>query len=427
MNSSSTHKRPWAYYSLMLVAGCALVVGWGGRLYNLRFPPLLMWDEIYFPVFARNYLYGVPFFDLHPPLGKFILAGSIAILGDTPLGWRLMPALFGCTLVGLGAALGWYYFRDRVGALLLAAFIASETILIAYSRAGLLDGILIFFILATMLAAVRAERKNQVIWSARLLGLTISIKWAAFGVAVPVGYVLWRKGMFRHFLPGLYVSAVIYVLIVLAGQVVNGTGGGMVFGDANAWVKVWEWHLQALNNISNAVYTSDTSSWWSWPLMLRPILFYYYMNPAGEELTVWAIGNPVIWWSSTLAVVVGLLELARRAILRKPLVDHPLVPILLGYVVLLLPWVPTSRVPYLYNYLPSYAFALLALVYWLCRLWRLRPWGPWAVVAFAACAVATALYFLPMVTGLPISHESLRQRVWLETWDRIQFNFQRSS
>ena len=407
---------------MMLVAGCALVVGLWARLYNLGFPPYLMWDEIYAPVFARDYLQGIPFFDLHPPLGKFILAVSIALFGDSPLGWRLMPALFGCTLVGLGAALGWYYFRDRMGALLLAAFIASETFLIAYSRAGLLDGILIFFVLATMLVALRTERKNQVVWPAVLLGLSISIKWAAVGVVVPVGYILWRKGLFRPFLASLYVSAVIYVLIVLAGQIVNGTGAGQVFSDGNAWVKVWEWHLQAARNLINPASGSEASYWWSWPLMLRPILFFHGTNSAGEDLTVWAVGNPVLWWSSTLAVVVGLLELARHAILRKPLVDHPLVPILLGYVVLLLPWVPSTRVPYLYNYLPSYAFALLALVYWLCRLWRLRPWGPWAVVAFATCAVATALYFLPTVTALPMSHENLRQHVWLETWDHVQFN-----
>jgi dolichyl-phosphate-mannose--protein O-mannosyl transferase len=71
-----------------------------------------------------------------------------------------MPALFGCALLGLGAVVGWCYTKERVGALLLAALVASETILVVYSRTGLLDGILLFFVLATLLTALRAERRG---------------------------------------------------------------------------------------------------------------------------------------------------------------------------------------------------------------------------------------------------------------------------
>ena len=68
---------------------------------------------------------------------------------------------------------------------------------------------------------------------------------------------------------------------------------------------------------------------------------------------------------------------------------------------------------FLYRCLPFYAFGLLTLVYWLCRLWKHRPW---MVVAFAACVLVTALYFLPMTMGSPMSPESLRRRAWLESW-----------
>jgi len=69
-----------------------------------------------------------------------------------------------------------------------------------------------------------------------------------------------------------------------------------------------------------------------------------------------------------------------------------------------------------------YPFAILALVFWLCRLWRYRPWGAWAVVAFAACTLVLALYFLPVTAALPVSHETLRQHIWFGSWDRIQFD-----
>jgi dolichyl-phosphate-mannose--protein O-mannosyl transferase len=156
--------------------------------------------------------------------------------------------------------------------------------------------------------------------------------------------------------------------------------------------------------------------------MTRPILLFYQEYRAGKVAAVLAVGNPLVWWPSTLAVVAGAFELWLRFVTGRPILDHPLVPIVLGYVSLMLPWIPGTRIPYIYNYLPIYPFAILALVYWLCRLWRYRSLGAWTVVAFAACAVAAALYFLPITTALPTSHEGLRQHVWLGSWDHVQFD-----
>ena len=407
-------RRSWAYYVLGLVTVCAVLAGLWGRVRDLGFPPKRIFDEIYFPVFASKYLEGVRFFDLHPPLGKFIIAASIAVFGDEPLGWRLMPAVFGCAMIGLGAVLGWYLTKSRVGALLLAAFIAGETMLITYSRTGLMDGILVFFTLATLLAALMARRSSQVIWPVVLLGLTISIKWAALMVIVPVAYLLWRKGLLKSFIVNLWISVVIYVAIVFSERLIL-TGGA----PWRAWQDVLGWHVKAAGKITAAVPNPYASPWWSWPLMLRPIRIFYAATPAGEVRTLSLIGNPLLWWSSTLAVIAGLLDLGRRKFLRKePIADNPLVVALLGYVALLLPWIPGTRIPYIYNYLPSYAFALLALVCLLVSLWGRRPWGPWVVVAFAACALAITLYFLPLVSAIPISPEAYQQRLWIDTWFR---------
>ncbi|MCA1848202.1 MAG: phospholipid carrier-dependent glycosyltransferase, partial [Actinobacteria bacterium] len=258
MKSFLTRDGSWAYRSVLLMTVFMLVVGVWGRVYQLGFPASRIWDEIYFPVMARKYLHGVYFFDLHPPLGKFIMAISIAALGDTSVAWRLMPALFGLAMLPLGAVLGWYYFRERVAALLLAAFIAGETFLVAYSRVGIMDGILLFFMLATLLAALLVERRAQVLWVAVLLGLSISVKWAVFMVAVPVGYILWRKGLFRPFLASLWVSAIIYVAIVYVGQLVNVSANPW-----EAWQGVWTWHIEAADKITAAIPNIWGSPWWS--------------------------------------------------------------------------------------------------------------------------------------------------------------------
>ncbi len=403
------YERSWPYYFMIAVAVYALAVGLWARLYNLSFPPKEIFDELLYRQWAIDYLQGVPVADVHPPLGKFILAAGIALLGDTPLGWRLMPALFGCALVGLGAVLGQQYLKERLGALLLASFIASETIFITYSRLGLLDGLLLVFVLATVLAAYLAERKGQVVWVAIMLGLALSIKWTIIGVIVPVSYILWCKRLLKPFLASLGISLAIYLMFVFAGQVLNGVEVGEL------WPRVWQWHRETYAFHAQLGNTHPFHSTpLSWPLMLKPMTIFNETDAAGSVYIISAIGNPVLWWSSTLAIVYALYEVAFRRIARdEPVADHPLVPVLLGYGAVLLPWAMGDRDSFIYHYFPAYLFALLALVYGLRRLWKYQPW---MVVVFTACVVTTGLFYLPMVMALPMSPVRLHQHLWLESW-----------
>ena len=411
MRSLLSHDRSWAYRSMLLVTVSAVVIGVWARLYHLGFPARILWDEKYFPVMANKYLQGEYQFDLHPPLGKFIIAVGISLFGNDPIGWRIMPLLFGLALLPLVGALGWYCLKERVGALLLVTFFSVETIFIVNSRVGVMDIFLVFLVLATFLVALRAERSGQVILCSILLGLAIATKWAAFPMAVPVGYVLWRKGLFRPFVGGLWISAIVYVAVVYVGALISVTANPV-----GAWLWVWDWHLKAANKISAVIPHGWGSPWWSWPIMLRPIRFFYGVDGDGLLQVVMAIGNPLIWWSGTLAVLAGIFDITRKAIAKKLSADDPIIPIILGYVFLLLPWVPGTRIPYLYNYLPIYPFALLALAYWLCTLWNRRPWGSWVVVAFAISAVALSVYFLPLAIALPIKQQDLMNRIWTDYW-----------
>ncbi len=404
----------WAFGALVLLTLLAVALGVAARVYHLGFPDKRMWDEVYFPVFARNYLVGKNFFDLHPPLGKFIIAVGLLIYGDTPLGWRVMSDAFGVGMIFIAAGAGWYFLRDRAAALLMGLFVASETMFIVYSRAGLMDGILTFFVLATMAAAWRTKTLRGVAFTALLFGLTVAIKWATAPLVIPAGYVMWRKGYLRPFIGSLYISVVAYLIVVYLGQLIN--------HDHNPWrafVDVWLWHIKAAEQITRAVPNTEASPWWAWPLMTRPILFFYRPAAAGEPVrTVLALGNLAIWWPATLSVLAGIYELGRRLLLRLPVADHPLVPIVLGWIFLLLPWVPGTRIPFVYNYFPAYAFALLALAYWALVIWRRRPW---LVVGYCAVVIGVAIYFLPMTMGLPMSPVSLKDHLWLLSWNHPEY------
>lgn len=274
-----------------------------------------------------------------------------------------------------------------------------------------MDIFLVFFVMATFLVALWARGPRHALLAAVLLGLAISVKWAAFPVAIPAGYVLWRKGLLKPFAASLWVSVVIYFALVYVERLIIITPNPV-----EAWVDVWGWHLEAADKINAAIPHLWGSPWWSWPIMLRPIRYEYLVDLDARLRVVLAIGNPLVWWASTLAVLAGLIELARRAITRTFAPDDPLVPIVLGYVVMLLPWIPGTRIPYIYNYLPIYAFALLALAYWLVRIWRGPRLGPWLVAAFCALALAVTLLYLPLATTLPIEKDDMMRLILFDSW-----------
>ncbi|MGH9188217.1 MAG: glycosyltransferase family 39 protein, partial [Acidimicrobiales bacterium] len=79
-----------------LVAGCLAV-----RLPRLGTPRVMVFDEIYYALDATDLLrYGVePGRGVHPPLGKWLMAGGIKFFGFTPFGWRAAVLVAGALTV----------------------------------------------------------------------------------------------------------------------------------------------------------------------------------------------------------------------------------------------------------------------------------------------------------------------------------------
>ena len=399
------------YYCLVGLASLSVLSGVLVRLIALSYPNKAIFDEVYFPVFAENFLKGVQSFDVHPPLGKFLIALGILVFGNGPLGWRIVPALFGVGLIALFAWLAKTMFKDSVAAWVGLIIISLEGLFIVYSRTGLMDGVLLFFILTTFYLSLKAKRWRGLLGLAVLFGLTLSLKWLALGLGAPLLYVLWRRGKLLQGLCLLPVSIAVYLLIVLSGDWLGHV--------PHAWSAMLEWHNQALNYHLHLTATHPWSSTWvSWPFMLRPVLFFYETDAANNVRMITALGNPIFWWASTLAVIFSAAFLTVNAVLgsnkeRRALLDHPLVPLLIGYFTFYLSWSGIHRVLFIYHYLPAYAFALLMLVYWLSKAWRRYPI---LVLLFLAVGIGVGIYYIPFVTGYPMSVTVFNHHLWLKSW-----------
>jgi hypothetical protein len=167
---------------------------------------------------------------------------------------------------------------------------------------------------------------------------------------------------------------------------------------------LWDYQVQAYCYHATLTATHPYGSpWWTWPLLLRPVAYYY--QGSGLGMDQWShrplvagmanLGNPIIWWAS-LPCIAGLAVYS----LRRQF--FPGAVILLGFASQYLPWARITRVVFLYHMFGGLTFMVLALALALALLVRHGLPKP-VVAAFLGLAAVSFLYFYPVWTAAPVS------------------------
>ena len=173
-------------------------------------PGGLIFDEAYYVNASRTIL-GLPVPDgahyaastpgldpniEHPPLGKLLIAGSMALFGDGAVGWRL-PSL----IAGLIVIAAVYQIVRAAGettrlAFAIAGFVAFDNLVLVHSRIATLD----ILVLAPVLAGAWLALRARWLLAGVLLGLAFLVKLSAVYGLAAVGVLLaltaisgWRR------------------------------------------------------------------------------------------------------------------------------------------------------------------------------------------------------------------------------------------
>ncbi|HEV3473192.1 MAG TPA: phospholipid carrier-dependent glycosyltransferase, partial [Actinomycetota bacterium] len=181
--SSAANDSHWTKidrYALIAVVLVASVL----RLWNLSHPPELIFDETYYAKDACWYvlhdadtcLRDGTSPEVHPPLGKWLIAIGIRIWGfdcpnpdeacrgaTTSFGWRILPALAGIATVALLYLLARRLFRSTLAASLASGLLALDFLHLVQSRTSMLDIFVPLFGIAGFLFLVydRAQREER--------------------------------------------------------------------------------------------------------------------------------------------------------------------------------------------------------------------------------------------------------------------------
>ena len=294
-----------ALVALLIAVAAQLLFSW-----QLTTPSTLVFDETHYVPAARTLLaVERPANTEHPLLGKTIIAAGIATFGDNALGWRAFSTIAGtATVVGVFAILMLVFGSVRTAAA-GAVFAALNGTLFVQARIAMLDVFMGAFVtlgIACLLWAMRGpppKVRARWILGAVLLGLATATKWTAapYVAFAGVAFLIFKRG---DRWPGLEAPRALVTLGVASIAAYFATFLPAFFYAEDPLT------LGRLIPFQWAMYEAQTqvlaphpyqSSWWSWPLLLRPI-WYLYEPVDGAVRGVLLIGNPAVMWGGLVAV-----------------------------------------------------------------------------------------------------------------------------
>ena len=352
---------------------------------------------------------------------------SLIETGQHALAWRLPGVVFGAILAFFLVLLARRLFASPLIAYFVGAAVVLDGSMYAQARIGMNDIYVTAFIVAAWYFIVAAHRPRRRAWvdivvAGVLLGLAVASKWAgvytlagvfvASVIATAVAYergrpgtggpldLLAGRGRNAAFLFGAFavIPAVLYL-----GSYHSWFGGHMAPYGWNLWELTQQmyWYHSSLT----APHCAG-SPWWSWPLDLKPVYWFFGSAQAGLNGYIYDAGNPILFWLAlpASAVVGGLAVRLRSATLGV---------VTLAMLAQYVAWIPISRVLFFYHFFTVLPFYLLCLAIGMALLWERRRS---AVLVYGAIAALAFVFFYPFVSAMPIPGDAAGVYFIMPTW-----------
>lgn len=421
---------------------------------------------------------------VHPPLGKQLIAVGELFLGYNGVGWRVAAAAAGTLCVLLVVRIARRLTRSTLLGVVAGVLLICDGVSFVQSRMGMLDIFLTLFVLAAFgalvvdrddararMAAVVAEgRVDESPYGPRLgvrwwrfaagvlVGMACAVKWSgvywllAFGVLSVVWDLTarraagvrrpWAGVLVRDLAPALWALAAVPTLTYLGSwwawfasetaidryEVGRGVGTGGPYSWVPAALRsLWYYSAHVLSFHEN-LETSKTNPhpWeskpWTWPMGLRPMLYYYSNNGRGCGATecvaaTMLVGTPVLWWASPAVFGWSLW----RAVTRS---DWRYAAVLVGYLAGYLPWfADIDRQMYFFYATPMAPFLVLAITLCLGEVLgrarasnRRRTTGLLLIAVYLGLAVVDFAWLWPIMVGDSITTARWNAEMWLPSW-----------
>jgi dolichyl-phosphate-mannose-protein mannosyltransferase len=178
---------------------------------------------------------------------------------------------------------------------------------------------------------------------------------------------------------------------------------------------IFNYHQEVGNSTGIHPYCSN---WYTWPLLMRPLAYYFTEYKPKYYYDVHAMGNPLLWWLALAAIFGSIWLIIKNTILTSIQVlniNYILVPlfIVINYAANLLPWIKVTRCLFIYHYMGAVLFAIMGLA-WLVDLGLRSSSKLWQAAGLTTIfsIAGTFVFWLPIYLGLSIERSDLHYRLW---------------
>jgi dolichyl-phosphate-mannose-protein mannosyltransferase len=378
----------------------------------LTYPQEVVFDEVHFGKFVTYYFTRNFYFDIHPPLGKLIIAFFAYLLGYQPKSeikfdhigeplpkevlftLRFAPALFGVLFIILIYKLILLFGFSERTAFFGGLIFAFENGILIQSKFIFLDIFLIFFGFLALYFFFSSQKERGLksfllfLLSSIFATFAFSIKWTGltfFLLIVGSFYVIsiFKTPFWKFFLKlaiFLSVSFLVYFLIFwIHFSLLNYSGPGDPFMSQRFQKSLMgnkiEKEVKPLSILGKFIELNwvmlkhnlhfeashpYSSKWYQWPFMIKPI--WYWSKKIDNKMgNIYFLGNFTIWILVLFAIFKSSMLIFKKSCPKDIL--WPVVFTLIGYFTNLISFIFVTRICFLYHYLPALCFGMLNFIF----------------------------------------------------------------
>jgi dolichyl-phosphate-mannose-protein mannosyltransferase len=485
---------PFIYPAVILLVSLSIYFPYYGS------PQAMFWDENYHVASAQKHIDGVMYMEPHPPLGKMLMAVGEVLFGDNEnvdkhklletdylTGDNAPPAMtykgfrWPSVVMMAFAVLFFYGIIKRITqrewlAAVFTSMVIFDNALVIHSRAAMLEGIQLFFILGALYYFVRVatdfihQQKNILLKHYAILGI-----WVGLAIAVKVNaFILlllfvmlfgvdqwtnikqlsWRPLIARlaftvpsGVLPVAAVFfAIFYVHIGMGTKVyqdrtykaspeylnqirMGDTWSFKTFslGMSDNWKYMSE-YADGVPRLDECKPDENGSYAMNWPLSSKTISYRWDKDTVdGKTVTKYKylIGNPLVWFAVVAGIILSSGLIIGRFIYGNPIKDEKLFYWICAftglYISYMLAILQIERVMYLYHYLVPLLFGAvnLALVFNYIYRDEVLANNKHTIInasLFALLVIAVFAFFAPFTYGLGLTEDQFELRNWFSFW-----------
>lgn len=472
---------------LFFYSGVILALSYASYYKNYHLPNSVFWDENYHIASAYKYIYGIRTEEYHPPLGRILIALGEYLIHpnkdvntepfsttyyiknkDFPVGFsfagvRIIPTLLAALSSILLFLLLFFLVKNIHYSFLFTSLYLFDNALIVHSRAAMLEGPQIFFMLLSLIYFVYiiANLKNFKIINYFILsffiGLTISIKMNSavflmlilflayydYGNRIKIFFknsherkVLFYKA-FASIMGIFIITGIVWSTHFALGRKLEGYYDTVKQDDSIILKKRQPLGLSnLLNNLSDCYINikklskivprtdANSSKPYGWPFGHKSI--NYRWKKTGEKIQYLYLQiNPLIWFIGIVSVILSFIMIGSKLFFGLKITNKRIYGYICLFSILYISYmtamIMVDRVLYLYHYfIPlvlSMVLAYLVFHYifedYIVKNDKLILVS---VILLVTGIIVLFYFFSPLTYYRPMSYLEFMRRDWFEFW-----------